>query len=198
MYNWVMSSLVFHDKEPKPAPGYLRLLQEFINTCDIDYEIEGLDTPDALTSWLQQAGLLEKSVRADLKDFRVAISLREALRRLLWINNGGEIDPCTVRDLNQMAGKLSLHVRFTERGQAWYVEPASTVEGAFGNILGLVVYAQAADVWKRLKTCANSECKWIFYDASKNRVGSWCRMSTCGNRAKSKAHRERQKKASGA
>lgn len=196
MYNSGVSSSVSDSTEPKPAPGSLRLVQAFINTHDMDYAIEGLDTPDSLMAWLRQAGLIEESVRVGARDLRTAIGLREALRVLLETNNSGETDPRTVRDLNRIAENLPLHICFDKAGQARLAEPATTVESALGNLLGVVLCAQAAGIWKRLKVCANIECKWVFYDSSKNRVGSWCRMSTCGNRAKSKAHRERQRKAS--
>ncbi|MGH2778535.1 MAG: CGNR zinc finger domain-containing protein, partial [Actinomycetota bacterium] len=33
--------------------------------------------------------------------------------------------------------------------------------------------------------------KAAFYDHSKNRSGKWCTMRVCGNRAKTRAYRER-------
>ena len=44
-----------------------------------------------------------------------------------------------------------------------------------------------------LKLCADETCRSVFYDRSKNRSGRWCSMSTCGNRAKVRAWRERQR-----
>lgn len=182
--------------ESKPAPGSLRLVQEFINTRDVDYSLDNLTAPESLVAWLREWRLLESSVGADDQDLVSAVGLREALRALLWANNGGELDLQAVEHLNRLANTSPLRVRFDEAGHARPAEPAVTVGDALGNLLGLVVLAQAEDTWKRLKACANPGCKWIFYDASRNRVGSWCRMSACGNRAKSKAHRERQREAS--
>lgn len=189
-----MASLVTGHTELKPAPEPLRLVQAFINTRDFDYGIEDLDEPSSLTAWLQEAALIHKSVQASDTDFQTAVELREALRVLLLTNNGGEFDPQVIRELNRLADAFPLHLHFDENGQAQATEPANTVDGGLGNLLGLVLSAQSADTWRRLKACANPECRWIFYDASKNLVGSWCRMSTCGNRAKSKTHRERQKR----
>ncbi|MGZ5324519.1 MAG: CGNR zinc finger domain-containing protein, partial [Solirubrobacterales bacterium] len=47
--------------------------------------------------------------------------------------------------------------------------------------------------WERLKLCENPDCLWAFYDNSRNRSGSWCRMGLCGNRIKNRAYRERQR-----
>lgn len=182
--------------ELKPAPGPLRLVQEFVNTRDMDYSIENLPTPEALTHWLQKASLLEDSAEASAADFEKAISIREALRSLLWAHNGGEIEQRTLQDLDQLADSCLHRVHFDATGEARVAVRAAAVEEALGSLFGAVFYAQAAGTWERLKACANPTCRWIFYDGSKNRVGRWCRMSMCGNRAKSKAHRERRKNAS--
>ena len=53
--------------------------------------------------------------------------------------------------------------------------------------------AQRGDEWSRLKACADPTCRWIFYDASRNRQGAWCSMATCGNRAKNRDLRARRR-----
>jgi predicted RNA-binding Zn ribbon-like protein len=47
----------------------------------------------------------------------------------------------------------------------------------------------------RLKTCANHDCQWSFYDASKNRSRRWCGASSCGNADKVRRFRARQREA---
>jgi len=47
--------------------------------------------------------------------------------------------------------------------------------------------------WERLKLCGDDDCRWAFVDASRNRAGRWCDMASCGNRAKSRAFRARQR-----
>jgi len=39
---------------------------------------------------------------------------------------------------------------------------------------------------------ASDDCRWAFYDSSKNRGGTWCRMEECGNRVKNRRYRDRQ------
>ncbi|MDL2335063.1 MAG: CGNR zinc finger domain-containing protein [Chloroflexota bacterium] len=46
---------------------------------------------------------------------------------------------------------------------------------------------------RRLRICANDECRWVFNDHSPAGRRKWCDMSSCGNRAKAARHRERQK-----
>jgi predicted RNA-binding Zn ribbon-like protein len=45
----------------------------------------------------------------------------------------------------------------------------------------------------RVRICANDTCRWIFFDESRSGRRRWCDMATCGNRAKARRHRERQK-----
>ena len=42
----------------------------------------------------------------------------------------------------------------------------------------------ASDELKKVKTCADPACGWLFLDVSRNRRRRWCDMQDCGNRAK--------------
>lgn len=44
---------------------------------------------------------------------------------------------------------------------------------------------------QRLKACANPDCQWVYYDASRNRSGRWCSMGECGDVMKARAYRAR-------
>jgi predicted RNA-binding Zn ribbon-like protein len=55
-----------------------------------------------------------------------------------------------------------------------------------------VLRAQADGSWERLKACRDEECRWVFYDSSRNRSGTWCDMGLCGSRTKVRAYRQRQ------
>jgi predicted RNA-binding Zn ribbon-like protein len=44
----------------------------------------------------------------------------------------------------------------------------------------------------RVKTCANGDCRWVFYDPTKARIKRWCKDSTCGNRARVRRARAAQ------
>jgi predicted RNA-binding Zn ribbon-like protein len=48
--------------------------------------------------------------------------------------------------------------------------------------------AQGAD---RIRECAADDCELLFYDESRSNNRRWCSMQRCGNRAKVRAHRER-------
>lgn len=50
----------------------------------------------------------------------------------------------------------------------------------------------------RVRECAGDPCGWLFLDLSKNGSRRWCDMADCGNRAKARRYRARQKTASSA
>ena len=174
------------------APGRLNLIRSFVNTLDIDDGIDALDTPEALAQWLGEQGLLEEGAEATRAELRRAVALREAFREVLLGNHGGyEADPAATTTLEDTARRARLEVRFAPDGTA-HPEPArGGVDGALGRMLAIVADAQAEGTWERLKSCPASDCRWAFYDKSRNRSAVWCNMAVCGNRAKVRSYRER-------
>ena len=174
------------------APGRLSVVEEFINTVDLRPYREELGTPAALEAWLRQRGLLAgDGGEAGEDDLRRALGLREALRRLALANGGGTVYPVDLAALNAAAQESGLRVRFHAGGVR--IEPeAGGVVGALGRLVAIVQGAMADGSWERLKACAADDCRWVFYDHSKNAARSWCSMRSCGNRAKAQAYRKRK------
>ena len=46
----------------------------------------------------------------------------------------------------------------------------------------------------RIRICGNPACDWMFLDESRTGQRRWCRMNVCGNEAKVRRFRERQRK----
>ncbi|MDQ3941275.1 MAG: ABATE domain-containing protein, partial [Actinomycetota bacterium] len=83
-----------------PAPGRLRLVQEFVNTWDIEAGIDELAEPPALQAWTVERSLLPPGYPVDDADVAAALRVREALRSLLEANAGAAPDPAAVEILN--------------------------------------------------------------------------------------------------
>ena len=45
----------------------------------------------------------------------------------------------------------------------------------------------------RFRICANDACRWVFEDTSRGGRRRWCDMQSCGNRAKVRRFRSRQR-----
>ncbi len=174
-----------------PAPGELGLVQQFVNTVDIESGQDEVDDPERLAAWLAGHGLLDAGERLGPADLERAIEVREALRALLLANGGHEADPRAVDVLNRASRTARLVVRFDAGGRARLEPDPVGVERALGRLLAAVHDATVDGTWPRLKACSNQACQWAYYDHSKNRSGRWCTMQACGNAAKARAYRRR-------
>ena len=69
------------------------------------------------------------------------------------------------------------------------------VDSAIARLLSIVHGSMNDRTWARLKACPAEDCQWAFYDHSRNRSGTWCEIGKCGNRAKARRFRERNRPA---
>lgn len=174
----------------EPAPGALARVQAFVNTNDIECHQDEFKDPESLRRWLVEKRMIgaREAVRAD--DFVTALSVREALRALAAANNGLDLPLEAIRTLDRAAARM-LAVGFSSKGGI--LRPvAQGVDGALGRLLATVLEAMREGSWIRVKACQRDVCRWVFYDHSRNRSSSWCSMSVCGNREKTRAYRRRK------
>jgi predicted RNA-binding Zn ribbon-like protein len=175
----------------------LEVVLDFVNSAHFDQgEVEEhLDSPDALASFLSSHGLAGDRLRARPSDLRRALEVREAIRDLLAANTGEELNPDALVVLNRAAARSRVVATFDDHA-SWRIEPASDgVDRAIGRMLATVFQSMSDGSWVRMKACGAPDCRWAFYDGSKNRSGRWCDMSSCGNRMKARAFRERARAA---
>ena len=174
-----------------PAPGGLTLVQAFLNTADLEAGTDDLGDPGAATVWLQGHAVSPQSPLGDADRARL-VAAREALRDVLTVHAGGPPDPIAAERLDGLLGAALLRPSATPQGVR-LVPAAGGVDGFLAEIGAHIADATVAGTWERLKVCRDDVCRWAFYDASKNSRGAWCTMRVCGNRAKARAYRERQR-----
>lgn len=175
---------------PNAAPEPLRTVQRFLNTVDLEHGRDWLPTPDALAEWLAEAGFPIDG-KVSEADLRRAIDLREALRSLTAVNGGhGKHEAGAIAVINHSARAGGLTVGLDADGTVQLECAAPGFDGALCRLLPIVFGAMLDGTWPRLKSCP--QCRWAFYDYSKNRSASWCSMKLCGNRAKTRAFRARR------
>jgi predicted RNA-binding Zn ribbon-like protein len=155
---------------PKAAPEPLLQVQQFLNSVDLEQEV------DWLPAWLEERGLEGELERAR--------GLREALRAFAIANNGAPVPAAAVGAVNAAAARLALRVDV--RGSVGVESHGDAVD----EMLACALEAMLDGSWGRLKACRN--CHWSFYDYSPNRSAAWCSMQLCGNRAKTRAYRRRK------
>lgn len=182
--------------DTKPAPETLDLVQDYVNTRNYFRGGDLLYDTETATGWLLGRGLLQEGERVHEEERRRLVEFREGLRALLLAHNGvaGTEPGADAGAFDELVASAALRVRFGPGGRPT-LEPAAgggLVGRIFGRLLAEVVRAEAEGRWRRLKACRNEGCRWAFYDASKNRSGSWCNMAVCGSRHKMRAYRERK------
>lgn len=167
------------------------LLRDFVNTYDVDCDIDDFGAPCDLGDWLVERGLAPSGARADDSDLALAVALREGLRTAMH----GHHEPGAAgppADLDRILAALPLRVSLT--GPA-LLPLVGGVRGGLAAIAAAVMRSVAEGDWTRLKVCRETTCRWAFLDTSKNRSRSWCSMRMCGNRTKTRAYRARRRAA---
>jgi predicted RNA-binding Zn ribbon-like protein len=173
------------------APGRLEVVQAFVNTNDIEGRRDKVGRPELMRAWLIEQRLLQPEEHISDSEFLHLLDIREALRGLALANNDVPLDRDGFATLNGAAAR-SLAVQLTPKGEVLQVT-GDGVDRAVGRLLAAVLDSMREGSWSRMKACRRDVCRWVFYDQSRNRSSSWCAMSVCGNRAKTRAYRRRLK-----
>ncbi len=177
--------------EPHPAPGPLRLIQDFVNTRRLDTGRDELGGPNELRAWLARRDLLGADAELHEAEWGAAITIRELLRTVIRSHTGVAAGTDVAERLNEAFGDGRLRMAFVD-GDSMRLEPVE--DGWPGALirLRLILFEElTAGRWQRLKTCHNVDCQRIFYDAARNRMGKWCNVGRCGNPVHCRAYRRR-------
>jgi len=183
--------------ERETATGELGLVQAFVNTVDLVPLKEELTDPNTLKAWLVANGLMEGAQPVDDSDLKHAVAVREAMRGVIGGNSGQRVYPVDLATLNEAATASRLRMRFAPDGRPRLEPEASGAVGAIGRLVATLYSAMQGEDWERLKLCGSDECRWAFYDRSKNHSSRWCTMASCGNRAKARRFRAQKKLSAG-
>lgn len=184
--------------EYKFAPGPLLAVQALANTFSFEDGEELLANPGSSADWLIRSGLVAVGTEVDDDEHERLRRFRKVVRSLIEANGG---EPATPDLAGFRAFLTELKVPFaaaTDELLEVDPGPADDVDGVIARMLGAIYRAQLLGEWARLKICASDECRWAFYDSSRNRGGTWCQMEVCGNRIKNRRYRGRRSGSSAA
>jgi predicted RNA-binding Zn ribbon-like protein len=181
--------------DPDATDDRVTLIQEFVNTNDVESGHDELGTPELLQAWLADRGRAgERPV--DPSAHARALAVREGIRALGLANNGEPIDMGQLGALNAATASTPLVVAVApgvgEPG--WSLAGAGRgIDGFLGDVVAAMTSLMADGTFSRLKACRSDTCHWLFHDQSRNRSGTWCSMRTCGSRMKARTYRARQR-----
>ena len=162
----------------------------FMNSHHDDDVEDGFASPRLAKQQLIALGLAKRSLKVTADDALLLQRVRDALNGLL---PGSYVAAPVTFD--EAAAGLTLELRFNDRERRTALAGATpNVPGIAARMLALAHDAITDGSWDRLKTCGNKDdCRWVFFDRSKNHSRVWCDMTTCGAEAKSRAFRARQR-----
>ncbi len=177
-----------------PAPGHLEVVQRFMNLHEhVAGSGEGVPPSlEMLERFLRERGLLTEAEPFTPADRELALDLLAALHAMVRANVGEPLADEYVAVIDGLARRSGLRPRLGRDGPA-LVGSSRGVDGALGKLVAIAFLADLDGSWSHLKECAGANCDSVFFDRSKNHSGRWCSMSTCGNRAKVRAWRERHR-----
>jgi predicted RNA-binding Zn ribbon-like protein len=164
---------------------------------------------DTVMQWVEHARIMTP---ADCTFARNAIALHPKrgravfhqvlkIRELIWTIGTALADQRSVSEKlrTSLTAAHAESLRFAEMkmrdgAYIWAWDPRRNVQAA---ILGPITLSALTLLMEkelsRTKRCAGMECGWLFFDTTKNSRRRWCEMRVCGNRAKVRAARARQK-----
>jgi predicted RNA-binding Zn ribbon-like protein len=173
--------------------AHAQLLVDLINTHYLGDQSDVLAEAGA-GQWLRDhVGHPSRKATADaLAPLR---RVREGLRQLAIANNGGQPDAAAVALAETALRHAPIVVGLRDDDgapAARSTAPDGTMEQVLATVAIAYLSSQIGGVWRRVKACAEPDCRWAFLDLSRNGSRRWCDMSECGNRAKNRAWRVRQ------
>jgi predicted RNA-binding Zn ribbon-like protein len=190
-----VSSPWLGDQEAKPAPGALRRIQALINTVDRESGQDRMARAADARPWLVENGLLDPEAALSDDDLAEVIDVREALRAMTVHNADGPTPTAqALAPLRRIAATAQADAVLDDDGTVRLQPRGDSVGARLLDVLLVVKDAQLEGTWGHLKACANEDCRWAFYDRSRNHGGTWCDMATCGNKLKNRDFRARRRK----
>jgi predicted RNA-binding Zn ribbon-like protein len=159
-----------NEREPtREAERDIELVLSFLNTLDAEADTDRLTDTHHWRKWVAERRLGEPT------ELEVARRTRAVLRAAV-----GEPSPA-IGGLPDAA----LSVRMD--GGC----PVLAADDAVSMVLTAAVRLAMIGLWERVKICPADDCRWAFYDRSRNRSRTWCSMQVCGNREKARIWREK-------
>ena len=188
---------------------------DFLNSIatPVDTPIDWISDGEGFLRWLAQARLVPVDVLDELKSGAMpgeldkvadqARALREWFRGFVRKHMGQPLTPKALRELEPLNRLLERDEGFSRivahrHGDGDHLERQRTRRWRSPESLLLPVGEAMArfvcdEDFSNVKACEGQSCTLMLVDHTRGRARRWCSMTTCGNRAKQAAHRNRLK-----
>jgi predicted RNA-binding Zn ribbon-like protein len=150
---------------------------------------ELLSSPDDLARWLVSAGMADKPPKTTANDVTAARALREAIYVLAGGRRGAEAEAAR-QTLNRAAAGTSAVPRLQPDGT---MSLEGTASALLVTLAREAVQLFGSDPARLIRQCQSPTCTLYFVDTSRRGDRRWCSMLACGNKAKVREFRRRQR-----
>jgi predicted RNA-binding Zn ribbon-like protein len=183
---------------------------DFLNTRELESGslVDHLASPNDAFDWLAEHDLVHRE-RLDRERARATADPEtgaRALGRIRRVRDALRELTDAVVERRTAAGSALAEVNRALRARE-VIELEATADGvrvghrhvgdpiddALARLADPIVAEISGGKPERLRICASDTCRWVFYDDSPTARRRWCSMASCGNRAKARRHRERQR-----
>jgi len=163
-----------------------------------------------LLAWARHAGALTDSESKSLERecigrvnearavFRRAFHLRESLYRIFSAialkRNTEQLHLRVLNEQLRLARATEQLVACKDNFEWQWHAPDPSLDRVIWSVTRSAADLLTQGDLTRLRQCEGEDCGWIFEDTSRNRSRRWCEMRDCGNIAKVRRFRRRQKK----
>ena len=189
------------------------LATDFLNTSSFRYDKgrahEHIQTYADLVEFARQAGEISAPLARRLiaeaeahpekaaHVYRRTVTLREAAwLALSRIAHEKEPPRESVDVISAEAAEAQAHARLVRADDGWRWQwPDDDMSRPLWPIARAAADLLTSEDRHLLRECSDDTCAWMFVDRTKNHSRRWCSENTCGSRAKVRAFRQRQKRA---
>jgi len=198
---YVMTRRSRNDAEPTPgvAPrlgGHIVL--DLLNTVEYTDTglVDHLSVAESVHHWLEESGISIETPPRGIELVTAIIDLREVVRTLVLHRLAGtSANPAELNSYLEAAGGYwTLRWETDAKApQRKFVYKEMSIKTVLAPLAEAAAELLAREDFSAVKRCANPECSRFFYDPSATSRRRWCDMSSCGNRMKVTAFRQRQR-----
>ena len=129
--------------ENRPAPRPLLLVQGFVNTRDLEEGTDVLQKRSDAHAWLTNAGLWCRSALPSARELEEARELREAIRQILAVQEGGRATTSPPSALRAYARSARMRVQIRDSGAVSLMPAGDRMEAVFGTLFTIIRDARA-------------------------------------------------------
>jgi len=183
---------------------------DFLNTRELQSGalVDRFETPADAFDWLSEHHVVHEELldperarasadpeggeRALIRIRRVRDALREVSHAIVERRQAA---PNALSEVNRaLRAREIIQLEPSEDGiHVGHRHVGDPIDDALARLAEPIVREISAGREERLRVCDSETCRWVFYDSSPTGRRRWCDMATCGNQAKARRHRARQK-----